>query len=171
MTSTDVGKKYAQILRSTDFKNWADQLMDKSERLKEIGWSNIGRRTILYLYLLYRDTYGNIKGDIDDEFVRLIDDSRINIGDDGLILGTQYMYEDVPINDYILLLDNSLVYLDIPTVDHLESEYIPQLRNLEQILISPTDELRRQSNISYVSYGTVPKDIKAKVLMAVPLYR
>ena len=163
---SQIGNKYASILRTSDWKDWYRKLIDSSERVAEIK-DQIGIRTALYLYLLYRDMYRTTEGDIEQEFIRLIDDNRINIEDDGLIIAVQYLHEDVPIKDYILLLDNSLVFLDIPTEQHLNSPYIPQLRNLKQILLSLDEQSRRLSTISYTPYrGPIPSDVTAEVLQA-----
>jgi len=158
-----VRDKYASSVDIKDFKSWLHRLVKSSERVAEIK-NVMTKGTALFLYLLYKDMYNTTEGDIDAEFIRLLDDNHIRIADDGLIDNMQYLFEDVPIRDYILLIADSVVFLDVPTVDHMRSEYIAQLPNLKDIMISPTEELRRIPNIRKVYYqGSIPRTVREEV--------
>ena len=58
---SQIDNKYASILRTSKWRDWYRRLIDSSERVAEIK-DQIGIRTALYLYLLYRDMYGTTEG-------------------------------------------------------------------------------------------------------------
>lgn len=146
-------KKYLNSKEAVkDYEDWIKRLKDEVELQED----DVPKKSLVFLYLLYKDMYGTTDGPIHDDFKWMIETERIVITYRG-VTNLMYLYDNVKIDSYIILLKNCLNVLEVPS-EQTVLDAVPILNcltDLDDIIISPTMEVRRAERTVAKPYKTI----------------
>lgn len=135
----DIDEKYLTILDRPDFRRWLRDIV-KAAGIDPIQMRTVPIRYPLFAYYLYADMYKTTEAPLEEDFVYLVRNKLIDITGGTMVV---YLDDTIPIDEYILLLRDSLETIDVPSVEYaLDGRiYLNELNKLQDIYITPDIEV------------------------------